>query len=154
MLFRKSFIVCGSFFIATGALAAESEGRGAIEEIVVTATLRETNLMDTPQAISAVSAAQIDALGASTMQGLYRNITGLNMTEGDRAGYERYTIRGVSSQTGTLSYAQTFAAVSVYLDDIPMTSAQGPARQTAYRSAVRSLSLPGRSLLSRKGAAR
>jgi outer membrane receptor protein involved in Fe transport len=111
------------------AWAAEADEQGAVEEIIVTATLRETNLMETPQAISAVSAEQIDQLGATDMQGLYRNITGLNMTEGQRTGQNRYTVRGVSSQTGTLSYAQTFAAVSVYLDDIPMTSAQGPAKQ-------------------------
>lgn len=117
-----------AFAVANPVLAATDE-RGFIEEIVVTATHRETNLMETPQAISAVSAEQIDQLGATSMEGLYRNVTGLNMSEGAQAGGNRYTIRGVSSQTGTASYAQTFAAVSVYLDDIPMTSAQGPAQQ-------------------------
>ena len=126
---KHTLVLCASFFVAAGAVAAESGQRGVIEELIVTATHRETKLMETPQAISAISAAQIEALGASNMQDLYRNITGLNMTEGATTGYNRYTIRGVSSQTGTLSYAQTFAAVSVYLDDIPMTSAQGPARQ-------------------------
>ena len=110
-------------------MALAADDRRAIEEIVVTATYRETNIMDTPQAIGALNAEMIEALGATNMQGLFRNITGLNMSEGASSGANRYTVRGVSSQTGTLSYAQTFAAVSVYLDDVPMTSAQGPANQ-------------------------
>ena len=111
---------------AWGSLAQETSN---IEEIIVTATLRETNLMETPQPISAVSGEMIEELGVTTMQGLFRNITGLNMSEGASASRNRYTVRGVSSQTGTESYQQTYAAVSVYLDDVPMTSAQGPTRQ-------------------------
>lgn len=125
---RSLSFVCSLPLIVPFVASAAEEG-GAIEEIVVTATHRETNLMDTPQAISAINAELIDDLGVTDMQGLYQNISGLNMTEGAGTGQNRYTVRGVSSQTGTLSYAQTFAAVSVYLDDVPMTSAQGPARQ-------------------------
>lgn len=113
-----------------GLAAAETE-RPVIEEIIVTATLRESNLMETPQAISAVSAEQIDALGAISMDDLFRNIAGLNATEGAATGSKRYTIRGVGSQTGTDAFAQTFAAVSVYIDDTPMTASGGPARQIA-----------------------
>ena len=108
---------------------AEEREQQQVEEIVVTATHRETNLMETPQAVSAVSGRQVEALGVTDMQGLFRNITGLNMSEGASTSNNRYTVRGVSSQTGTESYQQTYAAVSVFLDDVPMTSAQGPARQ-------------------------
>ncbi len=120
------WIVAALALATTATSAQEIEN---IEEIVVTATHRETNLMETPQAISAVSGEMIEELGVTNMQGLFRNITGLNMTEGASASNNRYTVRGVSSQTGTESYQQTYAAVSVYLDDVPMTSAQGPARQ-------------------------
>ena len=113
--------------LATTTISAQETEN--IEEIVVTATHRETNLMETPQAISAVSGQMIEELGVTNMQGLFRNITGLNMSEGASASNNRYAVRGVSSQTGTESYQQTYAAVSVYLDDVPMTSAQGPARQ-------------------------
>jgi len=115
--------------VAVAATAISAQETENIEEIVVTATHRETNLMETPQAISAVSGQMIEELGVTNMQGLFRNITGLNMSEGASASNNRYAVRGVSSQTGTESYQQTYAAVSVYLDDVPMTSAQGPARQ-------------------------
>ncbi|MEM7017976.1 MAG: TonB-dependent receptor, partial [Pseudomonadota bacterium] len=36
---------------------------------------------------------------------------------------------GISSQTGTQSFQQTSSTVAVYIDDTPMTSANGPARQ-------------------------
>ena len=124
MLRRLTVAALGLAALATSAQETEN-----IEEVIVTATHRETNLMETPQAISAVSGAVIDSLGVTTMQGLFRNITGLNMSEGARTSHNRYSVRGVSSQTGTESYQQTYAAVSVYLDDVPMTSAQGPARQ-------------------------
>ena len=85
--------------------------------------------MDTPQAISAVSGELIEQLGAVDMQSLFKNIVGLNMAEGASAGTNRYLVRGIASQAGTRAYSQTFAAVSVYLDDVPMTTAQGPASQ-------------------------
>ncbi len=119
----------GASFVFIWPLSVNAADRGSIEEVVVTATHRETNLMDTAQSISAVSSEMIDALGATDMQGLFRNVTGLNMSEGASAGGNRYAIRGVSSVTGTASYMQSYAAVSVYLDDVPMTSAQGPAFQ-------------------------
>ena len=115
--------------IPTAAFAATEDEEAAIEEIVVTATHRETNLMDTPQAISAVSGELIEQLGAVDMQSLFKNIVGLNMAEGASAGTNRYLVRGIASQAGTRAYSQTFAAVSVYLDDVPMTTAQGPASQ-------------------------
>ena len=60
---KHTLVLCTSFFVAAGAVAAESGQRGVIEELIVTATHRETKLMETPQAISAISAAQIEALG-------------------------------------------------------------------------------------------
>ena len=59
--------------VATSILAfAEERETREIEEIVVTATHRETNLMETPQAISAVSGQQVEGLGVTDMQGLVR----------------------------------------------------------------------------------
>ena len=115
--------------IPTAGFAATEDEKSVIEEIVVTATHRETNLMETPQSISAVSGEFIEQLGAVDMQDLFKNIAGLNMTEGSSAGNNRYIVRGVSSQTGAAAPLQTLAAVSVYLDDVPMTLAQGPALQ-------------------------
>ena len=111
---------------------AESEERAssdsAIEEIIVTATYRETNLMDTAVSISAVDADSIEQLGATDVLGLYRALPGVNAAGGP-TGSNRIAIRGVTSQTGQTSTRQTAATVAVYVDETPMTSALGPIRQ-------------------------
>ena len=60
-----------------GAGAEEQTSEG-IEEIVVSATYRDTRLMDTPMAISAVTALDIDAKGIEDIQDLYKSIPGLS----------------------------------------------------------------------------
>ena len=104
------------------------EGEGLIEEIVVTATYRETSLMDTAVSISAVDADAIEQLGATDVLGLYRALPGVNAA-GGATGSSRIAIRGVTSQTGENSTRQTAATVAVYVDETPMTSALGPIRQ-------------------------
>ena len=104
------------------------EERGVIEEIIVTATYRETELMKTPQAISAVSDALVEDLGAQSMEELYTMIPGLSM-QGALNGQARYTIRGISSQSGHIGYAPTGATIGVYLDGTPVTAALGPDNQ-------------------------
>ena len=128
---RKLLLLTGTFacLFTMAATAAEQDRTDIEEEIIVTATHRESALMDTPQAISALSGETIEELGAIDMQSLYRNIPGLTMTEGASTGNNRYIIRGVSSLTGTDSFKQSFEANSVFLDDMPMTGAQGPASQ-------------------------
>jgi len=99
---RAVMIFVGAFAASlTGiqAMAAEEESQ-FIEEIIVTSTYRETNLMDTPQSIGAVTAQLVEDLGAQSMADIYMMVPGLNML-GDRDGENRYAIRGLTSQTDT-----------------------------------------------------
>ena len=118
---------------ATGA-AAEGEGGAAastaIEEVVVTATYRETNLMETPVAVSAVTDELVENLGAQSMEDVYTMVPGLSM-QGALDGEARYTIRGISSQSGNIGYAPAGATVGVYLDGTPVTAALGPDNQVS-----------------------
>lgn len=113
---------------ATAQTSADTEV--FLEEVIVTATFRETSLMDTPLAISAVDEEMIGQLGATDISGLFRTIPGFNVAASD-TGTNRFVVRGISSQTGAGSAAQTNATVATYIDDTPMTSATGPARQLA-----------------------
>ncbi len=108
----------------------EAAEKGVIEEVIVTATYRETELMKTPQAISAISAALVEDLGAQSMEDLYMSIPGLSM-QGALNGEARYTIRGISSQSGNIGYAPTGATIGVYLDGTPVTAALGPDNQVS-----------------------
>ena len=111
------------------AQATEDE-EGRIEEVVVTATYRETNLMDTPQAISAVTDTLVEDLGGQSMEDIYTMVPGLSM-QGGLVGENRFTVRGVSSQTGGTGYFLTGATIGVYLDGTPVTAALGPDNQVS-----------------------
>ena len=66
---------CG--FFSNFTVAEEADGE-AIEEVIVTATYRDTRLMDTPITISAVTEAQIELKGIEDIQTLYQSIPGLS----------------------------------------------------------------------------
>ena len=118
---------CGA--VPAAAQSSEADGQ-LIEEVVVTATYRETDLMDTPVAISAVTETLVEDLGAQSMEDIYTMIPGLSM-QGSVDGAARYTIRGITSQSGDIQYAPAGATVGVYLDGTPVTAALGPDNQVS-----------------------
>ena len=111
------------------AQTAEGE-EGRIEEVIVTATYRETNLMDTAQAISAVTDSLVQDLGGQSMDDIFTMVPGLSM-QGGINGENRFTVRGVTSQTGGTGYYLTGATIGVYLDGTPVTAALGPDNQVS-----------------------
>ena len=130
---RASFLCtvgCAAFLAPVNMVLAEEQDARVIEEIIVTATYRETNLMDTPQAISAVTDSFVEDLGAQSMEDIYTVVPGLSM-QGSFDGDNRYTVRGVTSQTGQSTPAVTGAIVGVYLDGTPVTAALGPDNQVS-----------------------
>ncbi len=60
--------------------AAPAKGAG-LEEVVVTATKRETSLHDVPFSVAAQTADQIRASGAGNVVELARNVAGLTITD-------------------------------------------------------------------------
>ena len=112
-------------------MAEESDDGNVMEEIVVTSTYRDTKLMDTPVSISAVTEELMKNTGAQNMEGLFTMIPGLNMTGGGTGskGQNRYTIRGISSQSGDIGYAPVSGTVAVFIDGTPVTSQLGPDNQ-------------------------
>lgn len=79
---------------ATAAQAADSDF--ALEEIVVTATKRATNLQDTPIALRAFSADDLLKSGVTDVNGLTRLAPDLNVT--NDTIFTKISVRGVSSQ--------------------------------------------------------
>ncbi len=120
-----------AFVPINAAVAAEEESSsGVMEEITVTATYRDTNLMDTPVAVSALTDSMIEDLGAQSIGDIFQMVPGLNMTSTDE-GANRFTVRGVTSQTGGTGYFLVGATVGVYLDGTPVTAALGPDNQVS-----------------------
>ncbi len=117
--------------VAFGQTDSEDEAdqnQGRMEEIVVTASHRATNMMDTPMGIGAVTGDRINELGAQEMGEIFRMVSGLRMG-GEGAGQRRYSIRGITSQQSNSVRDTAGSTVAVYLDGASLTSALGPARQ-------------------------
>jgi iron complex outermembrane recepter protein len=90
----------------------------AVEEIVITALKRSTNLQDTPMSVAAISGDTIRQTGVTGVQDYFRQVPNVNLSPGPLGG-TRISIRGV--QTGGE------ATTGLYYDETPVT---GPAGTT------------------------
>ena len=116
--------------LSAAAIAQDSTNKDKLmlEEVVVTSTFRETNLMDTSSAISSMNGEFIKNMNAEDMADLFLYVPGLNMTQA-AAGNSRFVVRGITSQTGDSPLSVTASAVGVYMDNVPVTSGVGPSVQ-------------------------
>jgi iron complex outermembrane receptor protein len=90
------------------AQAEESTSEFVLEEVLVTATKRETSLMDTAISISAFSSERLQELGIDDLNDLSVNTPGLSITGG-----ERITIRGLGIDSLALGIDPSVAS---YID--------------------------------------
>ncbi len=130
-LFYGSVIAASSSLVTTPVQAQSTSNSGPrssfdIEEVIVTATRRETTIFEVPYAISAISGKDIRRLGVQDLSDLVRVVPGLAYLEqGPRvANNNNYIIlRGLnaanqSGQADTPFLAQP--AVSTYFNNIPV----------------------------------
>ena len=90
-----------------------------VDELIVTASRRAEALQMVPLSISAVTDATIRERGISDYDSLTRTVPGVITTGG--AGFSKMTVRGIeTSQTTSSIGAQR--AVSIFLDDLPLTT--------------------------------
>jgi outer membrane receptor protein involved in Fe transport len=103
---------------AETARSESARSESAIEEVVVTATKRESSLQDVPMAIQAFTAESLERMGADQVESYYRLVP--NFAVVDRgAGAKLYSIRGIS--TGLVT--QGASTVGVYIDEMPISAA-------------------------------
>ena len=95
----------------------DQRASGVVEEIVVSATYRDTRLMDTPLTISAVTDDDIVNKGIEDIQTLYQSIPGLAYRSNSQT-YNTLTVRGITPPA-----AGGGATVGVYFDNMPITDA-------------------------------
>ena len=97
---------------------APAEGAYMIEEIVVTATKRESALQDVGQSISAFTGDDIERMGFKDMNDYLKATPSVTLSN-FQPGRNSVVIRGIS--TGSDEY-RTDSAAAVYLDEQPMTT--------------------------------
>ena len=92
----------------------EAEERGSlVEEIVVTATYRDTQLMDTPMTISALTDVDIGQRGVEDIKNLFLAIPGLNYGNATQT-WHRVTARGVAQ------FRAPTGPIAMYVDNTPV----------------------------------
>src|SRR5687768_9362989 len=93
-----SIVAALAALTGTGAQAAETTTVNALEEIIVTAQKRVENLQDTPIAITALSATDIEDRGISNARDLIGAMPGITGYEapGSRGTFS-VNLRGISS---------------------------------------------------------
>jgi iron complex outermembrane receptor protein len=114
---RTALFIAMAGCVLTAIPAAAQESGLTLEEVVVTATKRETSLMDTGISITAFSSEKLQEFGIDDLNDLSVNTPGLSITSG-----ERITIRGVGIDSLALGID---AAVGTYVDGY-FTNGIGP----------------------------
>jgi len=95
--------------------AAPPAEEAGLQEVVVTATKRNSTVQDTPISITAVSGTELQARGIVDFASLASETPGISMrTNGP--GQTEFEMRGMTSSGGNSP------TVGFYLDDVPMTS--------------------------------
>ncbi len=111
-LFLAYLISNGSVIAAESVPVAKVIGETTLEEIVVTASKRETKLLKTPIAITALSQAALEAKGIQTARDLGSNVPNLQIGATPDSG-AFFSLRGISS-TDSTEVAE--ASVALHLD--------------------------------------
>ena len=90
-----------------------------LDEVVVTATRRTETVMDVPFSVNVQEESDIQRLNTFSLEGLSRNIAGLNI-QNLGPGQSVVTIRGISSGQIVRDQPGVKEQVGVYLDDTPI----------------------------------
>ncbi len=119
--FRKHVAAPAASLLAlTIAAPAWAQGTAVAQDdeptIVVTATLRESSLLEVPFSINAQTEADIQRSGATNVEDLARNVAGLNI-QNLGPGQSQVSIRGVSAGQVVRDQPGVKEQVGVYLDD-------------------------------------
>jgi iron complex outermembrane recepter protein len=112
---------CTGAFAQQGDESDNSAARdgSSLEEVIVTARKREEPVQDIPAAISVLSEATLERIGADDFQGFARTVPGLNLNQVN-AIQNNVNIRGVSTTSVETSAQST---VAFYIDDLPTVDA-------------------------------
>ncbi|MEX0299876.1 MAG: TonB-dependent receptor [Kordiimonas sp.] len=109
---KTSILLCASILAETVA-AQDFE----MEEIVVTASKRETSLLDLPQSIQAIGGGEIEDQALTAVEDITSLVPNLNLNASAKRG-GGFNIRGIAALSEQFSQ---FATVGLYLDETPIS---------------------------------
>ncbi|GJG85494.1 TonB-dependent receptor [Gemmatimonadetes bacterium T265] len=92
----------------------------SLQQVVVTATLREQSLRDVPISVAAPTARELRERGATTLEDVAANVAGFSV-QNLGPGQSQPAIRGASSGQIARDQPGVKEDVGVYLDDVPVS---------------------------------
>jgi iron complex outermembrane recepter protein len=114
MKHKSVLVIAAALAVGASPWAAADSGND-LEEVLITATKRESTVQDTPISVTAVSAADIANKGLTDFNSLAATVPGISMrTSGP--GQTEFEMRGLSSAGGNAS------VVGFYLDETALSS--------------------------------
>jgi iron complex outermembrane receptor protein len=121
LLSASSAMAAATVLPAAPALA--QDGAQASDEIIVSARRRDESLQDVPAAVTAVSGAQLEKLGAADLTYLTQTTpnTTLKVSRGTNSTLTAF-IRGIGQQDPVAGFE---SGVGIYLDDVYLNRPQG-----------------------------
>jgi len=125
VLSRAISIALTPIVVLTTPALAEEQSELTMEELVITATRRETSIQDIPINISALSGEALSEVGAVDIADLGKIIPGLSVTDaGARTGFisNGVVIRGLNGLDTSLQHSpvKTVSPVAIYLNETPV----------------------------------
>ncbi len=105
---------------APPAAADANDGSVGLDEIVVTATRRDTSILDVPYSISAISSTQLEADHVQTLSDLSKLIAGVSFVDEGPASRSNFVLRGINANGTDHPSTSTVAPVSTYIGETPL----------------------------------
>ena len=116
--------VSSAIAVALGSTVATATPAMATEEIVVTATRRETSMQDVPYNIAAITGDQLENQRITDLNDFARQVPGLTLTDQGSRDSDLLTVRGLN--TSNIDAPEIFLGnsggdtVATYIGDIPL----------------------------------
>ncbi len=122
---RLRLLVCVVLLLTPSAFAqvtgSDGDDPGVLEEVIVTATLREVKLQDLPMSVGVVTGSDMDDIGAVSIDDVWRLVPNLAVRDAPLGG-RSFIIRGLAD---TDSFQSTESINAFYLDDTAFTYVTG-----------------------------
>lgn len=109
-------MAAGAAVIAPSAVAAAAADKDALDEVVVTATKRETNLQKTSISIQTVSGEELESEGKKRIDDIMRGVVGV-ASQGSQVGTS-FFMRGLGMASGPQPSGTSQAVVAVLIDGV------------------------------------
>jgi iron complex outermembrane receptor protein len=122
----KSALVLGTGTTLFGfVVSAQAQSQNpTIDEVVVSATRRDTAIQDIPYSISAISASSLEDNHVQSLSDLTRMIAGVSFVDSGPASRSNIVLRGINAnatnQQGNTGPLSTVSPVSTYIGETPL----------------------------------